>query len=289
MSWVTIDQEKCNTCGICAIRCIRCFTLEDKAISVYADQRNCNLCGHCVALCPTGAVIHHKMNMDGFIEFEDKIRVKPNDFIALVKRRRSHRHFKEKAIPREDLETLVDMCRYLPTGSNNQSVEIIVLQNPEKIKELSDLTVDYFQNLIQEIEEQAERVKSEGKEIPEDLQQLLITAAFRKHMVLARESGRDPIFYKAPAVMIFHSQEQPSTPKDDCVIAAQTVTLAAMTMGLESCYIGLFEKASVNYPPIGQALALPADHTVYSVLILGYPKLRFLRTIERRPIKTRWE
>jgi nitroreductase len=62
-----------------------------------------------------------------------------------------------------------------------------------------------------------------------------------------------------------------------------------MTMGLETCYIGLFEKAANLYPPIQQELALPENHNVLSVLIMGYPKLRFLRTVERNPIKVRWE
>jgi len=289
MNWVSVDEEKCNACGICAVRCIRCFTLEEDEIKAYADQDNCNLCGHCVALCPTSAIEHNQLNMERFVDQGEHVRFDPDDFIRFVKQRRSHRHFKDKEVPRRDLETLVDLCGYAPTGSNRQSVEIVVVQNKEKLKKLSDLTVDFFQDMVADIEEQAERLKAEGKEIPEDLEQMLETLPFRKRLVQARESGLDPIFYQAPAVMIFHSQEQPSTPKDDCVIAAQTVTLTAMAMGLESCYIGLFVRAANDYPPLQQDLALPSGHQVLSVLILGYPKLRFLRSVDRNPIKVRWE
>ncbi|MCP4673657.1 MAG: hypothetical protein GY857_20410 [Desulfobacula sp.] len=62
-----------------------------------------------------------------------------------------------------------------------------------------------------------------------------------------------------------------------------------MTMGLESTYIGLFEKAAQDGNKINKELELPFDHQIYSVLILGYPAFKYLRTIDRTPIKIRWE
>lgn len=88
--------------------------------------------------------------------------------------------------------------------------------------------------------------------------------------------------------MIFHSVSPTSTPKDNCVIAAQTVTLASMTLGLESCYIGLFEAAANAYSPLIEELALPANHQVLSVLILGYARMKYFRTVDRKPIPVRW-
>lgn len=289
MNWLSIDKETCNACGVCAIRCVRCFTLEEKEIKAHADPDTCNLCGHCISLCPTGSITHSELKMENFVGFDDSVRFSPDEFIRFVKRRRSHRHFKDKMVPRQDLEALVDLCRFAPTGSNNQSIEIIVLQDREKIKRLSDLNVDFFQEMVAEIEAKAERLRTEGQEIPPDLQALLETLPFRKRLARTRASGLDPIFYDAPVVMIFHSRAQPSTPKDDCVIAAQTVALTAMTMGLETCYIGLFEKAANLYPPIRQELALPENHQVHSVLIMGHPKLKFLRAVDRNPITVRWE
>jgi hypothetical protein len=43
------------------------------------------------------------------------------------------------------------------------------------------------------------------------------------------------------------------------------------------------------YEPLSKELGLPPRHQVYSVLIMGYPKLKFLRTVDRKPMKTRWE
>jgi nitroreductase len=229
------------------------------------------------------------MNMDNFIDIDDKIKFDTDEFIQLVRRRRSHRSFKNKDVPLQDLESLVDLCRYAPTGSNRQTVEIIMIQDNKKIKRLSDLTVDFFKDMIDQVERQVEELKGAGKEIPEDLQYTYSNLVSRKRLVVARDSGMDPIFHKAPAVMIFHSPTLTSTPKDDCVIAAQTVVLTAMTMGLETCYIGLFEAAARDYPPIGEELMLPPGNQVLSVLIMGYPRLTYLRTVDRKPIKVRWE
>jgi nitroreductase len=103
-----------------------------------------------------------------------------------------------------------------------------------------------------------------------------------------RESGGDPIFRGAHTILIFHSIPYTSTPKDNCVIAAHTLALTAMTMGLETCYIGLFETAFRNHSPVAKELNLPAGHEVFSVLVLGYPKYKFLRTVERKPLNVKW-
>jgi len=289
MSWVTVDKEKCNNCGLCIMRCVSCFSEKDGEVAGNATSETCNLCGHCISLCAACAISHEKMDMDNFPEAEKEIKFDPDDFIQFVRRRRSHRHFKDKEIPRADLEKLVDLCRYAPTGSNAQGVEIKMITTREKIKKLSDLTLDFFIGQIKQVDDQVKALESEGKEVPGDLQMLHERFSRYKRMAQARELGLDVIFHSAPAVMVFHSSMLPTTPKDDCMIAAQTVTLAAPTMGLESCYIGLFQAAAKSYPPAQEALNLPEGNSIYSVLILGYPKLRYRRLVDRKQIKVEWE
>ena len=43
-----------------------------------------------------------------------------------------------------------------------------------------------------------------------------------------------------------------------------------------------------RYAPIVEELGLPPGHKVYSILVLGYPKLTFLRAVDRKPMKVRW-
>ena len=289
MSWVSVDQEKCTSCGFCVLRCVRCFTDHDGEILADANMDNCNLCGHCVALCPTSAIEHHQMDMGGFVEYSQKASIDTDTFIQFLRERRSHRHFKDKPVTRETLETLVDICRYAPTGSNVQDVEIIVTRDPEKIKLYSDLTIDCFLTLVEPAREKLQELKAAGKQ---DTNEYLF---YQRNMErgrlfeLARDAGFDPILHKAPAVMIFHSPSVTSTPKDNGVIASTTAALTARTMGLEACYIGLMEFAANGYPALVEALDLPEGHQVYSIIILGYPKLKFLRAVDRKPMAVRWE
>ena len=288
MSWVSISKDDCTGCGLCVERCIRCFSDRGDEITVLADETNCNLCGHCVALCPTMAITHRKMDMDNFLEIGKDVDFDTDTFIQFVRKRRSHRSFKEKPIPRAVLDKLVDVCRYAPTGSNVQNVELLIIQDRAKIKKLSDLTMASFQKAFGIIERRVMALRAEGKEIPGDLQYSYDTLKARDQMQEAREAGQDTVFHNAPAVLIFHSPAATSAPKDNGVIASTTVTLTAMTMGLESTYIGVFEAAS-TYRPIIEELGLPAGHKVFSVLIMGYPSLKYLRSVDRKPIKVRWE
>lgn len=288
MSWVSISRDDCTGCGLCVERCVRCFSDRGDEITVLADETNCNLCGHCVALCPTMAITHRKMDMDNFPEISADSNFDTDTFIQFVRKRRSHRSFKEKPIPRAVLDKLVDVCRYAPTGSNVQNVELLIIQDRDKIKKLSDLTMESFQKARGIIERRVTALRAEGKEIPGDLQYSYDTLMARDQMQEAREAGLDTVFHNAPAVLIFHSPAATSAPKDNGVIASTTVTLTAMTMGLESTYIGVFEAAS-TYRPIKEELGLPAGHKVFSVLIMGYPRLKYLRSVDRKPIKVRWE
>jgi nitroreductase/NAD-dependent dihydropyrimidine dehydrogenase PreA subunit len=289
MSWVTIDQDLCNACGMCAKRCPRCYTNNDGVISVQADEECCNLCGHCVALCKTSAITHSRLDMDNFPPVGEPVRLEADEFIRLVRQRRSYRSFREKAIPRDDIEKLVDMSRYCPTGSNMQTVQIKIITNRERTKQLSDLTVEFFLGLINQVDQNIAELASGNKDIPKELAERKLFVDRYRRMGQTRDLGIDPILHNAPLVMVFHSPPNPSTPKDDCVIAAQTVVLGAMTLGLGSCYIGLLTNAALNSPWVYQALGLPSGNIPHSVLVLGYPKLKFQKAVDRKPLTVQWE
>jgi nitroreductase len=228
------------------------------------------------------------MDMDNFIDLNRSTHFDAEEFFHFIRGRRSHRAFKEKDIPKEDLEKLVDLCRYAPTGSNKQTVEIIVIQDRERIKRLSDYTVDFFENHVEELVKEAQEYEAEGREVPQTTISTLTMLDTLKLVARARKYGFEVIFHNAPAVMIFHSPTQTSTPKDDCLIASTTLTLAARTLSLETCYIGLFEFAANRYGPIVGELGLPPGHKAFSILILGYPKLKFFRTVDRKPMRVQW-
>ncbi len=289
MSWVSIDYDKCNGCGACLEVCRRCFFLEDETVVVQADENCCSLCGHCVSICPSRAIEHHKMDMNNFLDISRDEFITTDDFFEFLRQRRSHRHFKNKNIPKEDMDKLIDMVRYAPTGSNSQSVEVAIIQDAQKIKKLSNLAVDFMAAGGEESAKKLQKLKAEGKGTPEELALMEMMERYGEMMKQSREMGNDPVFYEASAVIVFHSSKEGRSQKDNCVIASTTMGLLARTMGLEYTYIGIFEAAANESPPVMEELNLPKGHGVYSVIVLGYPKLKFLRTVDRKPTAVRWE
>lgn len=286
---VSIDYDKCTGCALCAQTSPRCFSKDGEKVTPIVTETSCVLCGHCIALCPSEALTHHVMDMGNFVAVSERPLIDSADFIRFIRERRTHRAFLDKKIPKEDLRKLIDTVRYAPTGHNDQTVEIILVENPERRKKLSHLAVDSVAGPLKDTEKKLSEMKSSGKGTPAKMAELEDWAGFLRMLVQARDAGFDPIFYEAPAVAIFHSPMASVTPKDNCVIASTTMGLLARTFGLETTYIALFEAAVKGYKPLKDELRLPDGHEVLSVIILGYPKVRYLRTVDRKPIKTRWE
>jgi len=227
------------------------------------------------------------MDPDNFETVGTPVDYQPDEFMRFIRQRRSHRHFKNKAVPEAVIRRLIEAARYAPTGSNVQSVGIIVLENDARKKKLSDLTIDYFAEAGRKAAAMLETMP-DGPRAPARLQ-LEKVVRYRTNMLKAKSVGYDPIFHHAPVVLIFHSPLETSTPKDNCVIASTTVGLFGRTLGLEFTYIGLLEMAARSYPPLAEAIGLPEGHAVQSVLIAGYPRLKYLRYVDRNPIRVRWE
>jgi nitroreductase/NAD-dependent dihydropyrimidine dehydrogenase PreA subunit len=289
MKAVSIDYDKCNVCSVCIQTSRTCFSKKGGRIEIEADDKTCMLCGHCVAACPSAAITHNIMGMSNFPAIEKGKLIRTDDLVRLIRERRSHRSFTKKKLRKQDIEKLVDTVRYAPTGHNDQTVELIIIQNPERRKSLSDLAVDFCAVIAKQNAEKLASLRANGKGSPEEIAQLEEVVEFRRMLVQARDAGFDPLLYEAPAVAIFHSTTQTATPKDNCVIAATTMGLLARTMGLATTYIALFEHAGNYYAPLRDELGLPQGHKVFSVLVIGYPKIKYLRAVDRKPTRTRWE
>jgi nitroreductase/NAD-dependent dihydropyrimidine dehydrogenase PreA subunit len=292
MDWIVWDEDACTGCGLCQAVCLRrCLSAENGQVKAVTGPKTCSLCGHCLAVCPAGALTHQGMDEKNFPEVSAGDDLDPERFLAFVRARRSHRFFKDKKIPRPVLERLLEVVRYCPTGGNDQTVEVMVLGDQAVMRRLSALTVERYRLFVKELEEKNRRAE-EAKEGPgPELEHAQVQLGKATRLLARWDQGLDPVLRDAPCVLIFHSSPRASTPKDNCVIAAHTVTIYARTLGLESCYIGLLDKAFWAYEPLRQSLyglGLPQGHGLYSVLILGYPRYKFLRAVDRQPVKIIW-
>lgn len=62
------------------------------------------------------------------------------DFFEVVKNRCSVRVYQKKAIPREDLEKIIDAARYAPTARGEEPWEFIVVTQEKMLVKLADIT-----------------------------------------------------------------------------------------------------------------------------------------------------
>ena len=289
MSLITIDKSNCSECGTCAKRCPACFTREANITAVRDDGKRCIGCGHCVALCPEDAIAHRGLPPGEISSQPCLDTFNASAFNDLIRHRRSHRHFLNRKVSDDTVRELVETCRYSPTGVNAQAVAIRVLRTEERIREVAGSAVAHFMKTIDELDREAARISASGGVISDKLKADIKRNSRYRKMGASFDRGWDPIFHKAPVVMIFHAPSDAPTPRDDCTIAAHTAVLHAELLGLGTCYIGLFTRAAAERPTIHEALRLPKGHRIFATIILGYPSLTFLKVPPRRPIDVSFE
>jgi nitroreductase len=172
--------------------------------------------------------------------------------------KRSIRGFKKKKVPRAIMEKVLNSMKYAPTGANIRTLECTIISDDNIIKELSQSVMDAI--IASDIPRYSENLKK------------------------AKELGFDAIFYNAPHVMIIHS----TNPNDDmnATIALTYGMLSAQSLGLGTCWIGLAHGILKSNKDIREEVA-GIQGRVWGVIIIGYPRQKFLRVPPRPSIKTR--
>src|SRR5208282_1950482 len=119
---IEVDAKKCTGCGFCSDECpAGIFMLSpaprgSRTVQVrYIDH--CQGCGHCVAICPEGAVVHGELPADKFKDRPDVV-IAPEAMRAFLLSRRSTKAFREKPVPRELIEQLIEVGTHAGTASN---------------------------------------------------------------------------------------------------------------------------------------------------------------------------
>jgi len=272
---IRIDNALCTSCGACAALCISSHvyeTVDDQTRVINPDA--CWLCGHCISVCPADAIIHSDFPYTNCPIIQDDSLPSLDNLIAAFSERRSARIFKNRPVPRETIETLVDIARWVPSASNGQPVDWIAIDDPHKIAELCKGTITQLKN-------EADQIQSSADYNDEDAEDL-------ERCADQHTQGEDPIFYKAPALLLGHVPAEAEFGRDDACYATYNLMLGAERMGLGSCLIGYFIYALDQNPEVGRVLNLAENRRIEVAVILGYPKYKFRRAIPRRKMKIEW-
>ena len=267
-----IDREKCISCGKCISSCPQlCFAFStDKTSVVFDDNRKwCFDCGHCIAICPQNAILFEKMGdsspeLKTILDMQNKI---PQDLTyekihALLRSIRSHRNYKSERLSDEILEKIFDTISYAPSGSNLRNWKLTLISDPEEIKNISLNVQETIINMP------GIRTKYEAK------------------LTLRKQHGiEDPIFFKAPHVLVLTAAVDMDIEGVNSGIILTYLNVIAKTLGVGTCWIGLAQLALESNQELKKKLKIRGK--VYGVLTLGFPKEDFLRLPPRTPIKVR--
>jgi nitroreductase/NAD-dependent dihydropyrimidine dehydrogenase PreA subunit len=271
MELLTIDRDTCNQDGICAAVCpAGIIEMKEGMPTPVADAGDmCIRCGHCVAVCPTASLSHRDVPLDGCKPIARERAITFAQAEQFLRSRRSIRRYKDKPVAREDLERLIDIARYAPSGHNLQPVRWLVLGDKAELKRLSGIAVDWMRWMIDNMPDFA--------------------SAMRMDWAVARfENGYDIILRDAPAVMATHAHKDNRVAPAACTIALTYLELAATTMKMGACWAGYFYAAATTFPPMQEALALPEDQQLFGAMMVGYPQYRYQRMPSRKEARVEW-
>jgi len=106
-----------------------------------------------------------------------------------------------------------------------------------------------------------------------------------------RENGEDTILRDTPCLTISTAEKNRfALGRDNTHFALTYAQLYAPTLGLGTCWSGLFEYcAAAGYEPLLELLKLPENRTITGTFLVGYPIYTFKRLVDRNPLQITWQ
>ena len=223
-------------------------------------------------VCQYDAITHSKMEMANFPKIHDEMQVEQERLAGFLRMRRSTRVYRKRPVPRGVITELIDTARYAPTGANAQSLRYLVVQDRATLDELTNLCIEAYRvGLV--IVEPNPWILDDDPEIYESLQ---AEASYFQPLFSHYDHGEDPLFYRAPALMVIHANRDTPCPVEDSTLAAYNMMLMAESIGLGTCFIGLFYPLATRSQAILSVLKIPEKHEIYMTFTLGYPAVSFI-------------
>ena len=185
------------------------------------------------------------------------------DLLKIIKTRRSIRRYKEKDVPDELLENIIEAGRWSPSGDNGQPWRFIIVRDPETKKALGKIaaegsgrrfTAEYFTGRMQE--------RFEGLKDPDKKDK-----AYKK-----LTSGEVSSFLaNAPVIIIVCAKLDVWDVPYDSAMATQNMVLMAHALGLGSCVVVAPVSDMRDDIKVMKLLKIPHGYKVIAPLAIGYP------------------
>lgn len=270
-----VNAEKCTGCG----QCIKdCFPKDIKIVDGKAEINNiaCIKCGHCIAVCPQNAVSTSEYNMEDIKNYnKEEFQINADNLLNFIKFRRTVRQFKNKKVEDEKLIKIIEAGRFTQTGSNLQDVSYIVVREElQKLKELTFVTLKQIgEHMLENITPQTRVYKRYAK------LWIKMYEAFKENPAV-----NDGLFFNAPAVIIVTANSQINGG-----LASSNMELMTNALGLGTFFSGFFVRAAQSNEAIKNFLGIKNGKEIVSCMVIGYPDVKYLRTVPRKEADIIWK
>ncbi|WP_195510371.1 nitroreductase family protein [Clostridium tyrobutyricum] len=271
--FIQVNHDKCTQCGLCVGVCRGTLGMGKYGPLVVDDF--CIACGHCVAVCPNGALDNSRAPLKNQVLLEKSLIPDVETTTQFLRARRSIRSYRKKRISHETIRKLLDIARFAPTACNSQGVSYHVVDDPDTLKNITAVIADW-----------AEKSLKDGA---------LKNSPWSKNTVNTirqyKGNGKDTILRNAPCLIIaLADKEMSSLGRDNTHFALTYAQLYASSLGLGTCWSGLFEYcAQSNYQPLLKLLKIPKSKNITGAIIAGYPLYIFRRLVDRNTLQISWQ
>lgn len=256
---VIVDQSKCIQCELCVKDCVDGLMRNKKGQIV--GPKECLECGHCVAVCPKNAISIEGYDLETGDHSGNRLNIAAEDFLDLIQMRRSIRQYKDTKVPEKELGLMMEAVRYTATAKNAQANTVVFVQDQ----------LDAFKKLVWDFIEE----KTAGN--PADLDAAW-SAYFLFNMRHKKNPENDYLFRNAPSIVVIATQNQ-----WDAGLAAQNIENMANTLGMGVLYNGYLARLLSDHDEAKAWLGI-SDLPVAAVLLLGYPSVKYQRSVPRKPL-----
>lgn len=284
---ISIDNDKCTSCGLCIKECIQGIFKDAGSEIIVHRPDFCYLCSHCVAVCPTDAIEHSAMDAAQIERLGPLPENAASTYRHIIRLERSVRNYKDRPVPREIIEDLLDTARYSPSAHNDQNVKYTVVTDRDLLKRISKKMMGRFAKLLGLGEMPGVRfalnIFKDIKPV-KGINSYLENSDFYKSQI---EGGRDFIFYDAPVLILLHAKPAAFV-RDNCLIAATNIANHASSQGLGTCFMGILIITAKFDRKLRNRLGIPPGEKLYTALVCGYPEYNFQKTVSRKPVRVKW-
>jgi ferredoxin len=284
----SVDLTTCTKCHLCAEICPAGIIGADEEARFLADRIPlCIRCGQCMAACPTKSIFIEGLSYEkDFFELPLRKEGWEEAFYGLVSSRRSIRNFQDRPVPWELLEKIVQSITFAPPGFTPLTVELTVVNNRELIRRAVPLVADMYAGLIKMQANPVSRAIFK-RIVDKDTYQVLsrhVLPLMKARLPGLKTATEDTIARGAPCMILFHAPVR----NEDIYIALAFGLLAAHSLGLGACAIGLIPPAINRNPELRKMFKIPQGNLVLASMVLGYAKYKYSRGIRRSPAGLTW-